>query len=1072
MPVASQATPAEIVDAGGLVYVCRLLAIEGIPLLFTDDSTSEILGSGADSWIGAWEDDAGLAVGERTVLPGLTIPDSISEAMDVKTGLLQSRSATFRLVDYDGQLARLFAKEGKAYAILAEDIPPGSGALGTSVATTGGGTVNPRGRHLGLERIGPAGERGYFSPFPFTISGRHHQVNAFGAAEEGPRPVLISADPIDFKGRRVALYQLVRRGVPRPGTRDAWPLWHDQYADLGVLWWGELTDRGVVYGSREWEIRCDGALSWLQKTLNQSAPGWQSVADLPISLSDAERYAAVEYRWAAGGMSTSIGHSQSLLAAVMSAVGGADTWRSDINAFLADVASGGTFDYGSTDFDTFNNASVTMLDDNSIRVRRDSEDVFGASSGYVEAEIVLHEIVWRAWGFDPILQDPKSSPYDSETQSHWRKLDPGEAYSNNVVTPGPGYWVGRFNSIALGVDRELGSFFPGDDNGGNPRLWKPITEGDVTILRGPQTAPQQIALGFDQPYLEPVPTVQWTDAEIEGTPVDGARYFAIKGKRIVGTPVSAGQIMTPEGEIVDYGAADLADFATVVRCSWAASTYGTLVESDGRPAMQLERYEEPRNFGVPYDLIDGDWAMAPDEDGAALQIAPLFTIGYGASASLGRAVECFYQLLLSTGSAGGWDGDESTDPTFADGENTPVASAEPWCVDALKADQGLAIPRELVAAPDDQIAEWERVPGGSGGPLSRVGLAYVGPTASLDIIQSLIRSRALALSLHGGEYGVTFLAPFSPDEAAVTIGADDLFADPEKPDEAIPRQDIRAVGQLDRVELKWRHNPLEGSTSNEDVFRSRDREAQSRRGDLRLEITDDGLTEGGPWQTDFRELWEVDRAEFFARRHFLIRDLPIKPAKGLQIRVGTRVLLSNPWPVNPTATGAQAHYGITNACGIVTEWTYLRAGYYRVSVLVFAGQADGVRLFMPIGRIVSVSGADIELEPADESRGISGASAFDRPAWASALLHARVRILSHDRDSWSLSSVYTVGSVSGDTVTTTASVAASAAYRDQDRYLVIAEYAQQSGRWPESYGAPIVLDTLQHPGGQGSPLEP
>lgn len=1060
---------AAIVAARRKCHVAHFVAIEGLSQMFTDDESGELLGSGSGTWIGESEDALGATVGERVMLPGLRLPASLRESLDPKTGLLGTQGLTFRLIDYRGVLADLFASEGKAFDILGENIPADDSALGASVQIAGGLTTNPRGRHIGLERIGPNGERAYLPPFPFDMVGRHHAVNSYGGGEDGPRPIAISDDPIDFIRRKIAVYRIVRRELPQGTGWEAWPLWDDQYDVEGCLvWWGELTDRGTVAGSREWDLKASGAASWLQKTLNQNSPTWRPLSSALIELTEPQRQVALEFRHVeyGGGVDRSVGFTTTFTAA-----GDADTWRSELQTLIADVISGAVSDYGTTNWDDWEQASAGMLEDGTIFVRRRANDSVGALQGGVSMLITMHEIVWRAFGFDPPLQ-ASVVPFSEETGIDFDLHEPGDSPGDvdavgNVV-PGQGFWSASLTSVALGVTGTISwTTFPGDDNDGHPRYWRPVNAGDPLILQGPQQVPQTLLLPIDQPYIEPSATVQWaTDDNV-------ARYFAIRGKRAVGTPVGPGVVVDTNGQAVEYGSVEAEDFGAVIRCEWEPPAYGALPENNSQPALELIGYEDGRLFGVPFAPMTGEWSQLNTGEDVGLEIAPLFTIGYGSNGHLGRAIECWYQLMLSTGAAAGWVGPESGDPAFLFGPNSHTGQSVYWVADTMIADHGLAIPSELVAEPDDAIDEWERVPGGAGGALSRIGLAYVGPQKSTDVLASIMQPRALAWSLAGGRYGVVMLAPFHPDDADVVITADSLYAHPTQPDESIPKQDLRAVGQLDKAELSYRHNPLTGERALERTYRARDREAQARRGDLAIDIVDDGLVPQewgvpgvGVWEHSFRELWEVDRAEFFARRHFLVTGLRLHRLAGAAVRIGTRVRLTNPWPVNPAGG-----YGLTDACGIVIDWQYMRDGYYVVSVLVFAGQFTGIDLFMPIGQIVTVDGDTLTMAAEDEATGISGASRFSRPDWASGN-QANVRIVSYNRDTWSVSSLYTIDSVSGDDVTLTASVTANEAYRDMDLFLVMAEYGQQTGRWPETYGATIVLDTLQHPGGQGSPLEP
>lgn len=1093
MPETS-ATAAQIA-ARDTHYDAHLLAIEGLPYLWTDDETGELLGSGAASWIGASEAAIGETVGQRIVLPGLRMPRSLREAIDPKIGILQAQSATFTLVDYEGILASLFATEGKPFSILGEDIQPGVDAMGTSVAVSGGLTVNPRGRYIGLERIGPAGERAYFPPVPSQWIGRHHPVNLYGQGEEGPRPIPVSLSPLDFTNRRVCVYRLVRRELPAQIGYGAWPLWNDQY-DAGRLeWWGSLTDKGTITGNREWQLKCTGALSWVQRSLNQWAPGWAQISDAVIELSEAERQVAIQFNLddesVVQGPANSIGFTT-----VLTASGTKDLWISELRAFVSDVATGVQGTYGSTNWSDFRNATASILDDGTIAIRRDPITTSGPTAytdaGAVGMSIAMSETAWRAIGFDPPLQST-DTPFSEETQIYFLPLSAGQnVFGTSAVdgeTPAEGFWLGLFNSLAVGLDGDTytqGLSSQGSDNWGHDRYWRPVNNGGLLILGGPAYGgPQTLRLAFDQPYLESEQSVPRSDALVAGSEVTHARYFALRGKRSLGIPVGPGTIIDASGAVVALEDVEPQDYGAMIRGEWRQPTggYGALIEDDGRPTLVVARWEDGRLGGIPFAPAPGEWAaIASQEEGSGIEIAPLLTYGYGTACSLGRAIECFYQLLLSTGTAEGFDEIESEDPQFLAGLNTHPGQSQAWCWDALRADHGLAVPYEFVASPDELVAEWDRVPGGDGGALSRVGLAYVGPQESQRVIESLLRPRALSMSLDGGRYGVVYLAPFSPFEAAASIGVDDLWGPLDTPSSVIPDQQLRAMGQLDRTELDYRYNPLDGDTQIQATYRARDREAHARRGDLKVELVDHGLIPGdwkvpgvNSWSLSFRELWEVERAEFFARRHFLVTNLTVNRIRGQSTQVGTRVLLTNPWPVNPAGTAGESDaqgYGLTDACGFVIDRTWnVQERSYTLSVLVFAGQHTGARVFAPIGRMASQAGAAITLEAEDASRGLSGAGRFDRPSFTSAQ-HAQVRFLSHDRRDWHLSGVYTIASVAGNVVTLTGTPTASDVYPDRDTYLILAEDSQQAGRWPRSYCSPIVLDSLQHPGGQGYPLEP
>lgn len=1050
------------------VYWCHILAIEGIPYLWTDDTTAELLGSGVGTWMGTTESGLGWQIGQRTVLPGLVLPRSFRESIDPKVGSLQQASHSIRIVDYEGVVADLLATEGKDYDLLGEDIQPGLTSLGTSVAIVGGTTVNPRGRWLGLEAIGPNGERGYFPAFPFTVGGYHHRANILGSTEDGPKPVPISTSPLDFQGRTVTVWRLVRRDFPRPSNYTAWPTWDDQAEVEGCrVFLGKMLDRGSIKGNREWEIRCGGAESFTRRTLNAYAPSWMPITDAPVELSDDQTSVAIllYHAGSSGDWDLSVGFRD-----ILSLVGDHDTWITQINALMANVVAGTDSDFGVDPWSDFGHATARFLEDGALLIQRDPIDGLVATpEGGVGMKIVMHENVWRQLGFDPPLQ-ACDIPLSEETQCRFQKYDAGDTPfgastgATNANVPGDNYWALTAESVALDVDGVVSSyFFLGDDNYGNPRYFRPVNSGNPLILRGPQSVPQIVRLPFDQGYLESALSVQWSTAEVNNNAVDRARYFAIRGQRASGTPTGPGHVATdPNGQVLELDDIEAKDYAVAVKASWLASTYGTVVEDEGRATLAIDRYEDPRLFGMPFQPLDGEWSALATTDGPGLEIAPLFTVGYGIGAALPTAMQCFYQLLLSTGAAPGWSGDETTDPTFTPGYNDP-GSAEPWCGDVARADFGLGIPKRLVADPDDLAAEFDRVPGGRHGALSRIGLAYVGPQESQDVLESILRPRGLSWSLDGGQFGVVYLAPFGPEDAAVTIRETDIAGEVNDPSTTIPTQELRAVGQLDKTILKYRWDPRQNETSLELTARARDREASARRGDLKVELSDHGLIPNewqvptvDSWAALFRELWELERAEFFARRHFLIERLPLNRIKGSELNVGTRVRLTNPWPVSPAGG-----YGVTDACGIVIGHEYRPDDCeYATDILVFAGQSQGARVWMPLGKIVSVSGSIITLQAdcMDLGADVNDASRFGIPEWSSVSVNCLVRVVWYDRTQWGVGSARTVTGTSGTTVTLSSAPPAADVYRDRDMWLYVAEDSLQTSTWVEAYGSPLVLE--------------
>ena len=111
-----------------------VLFIEGLPYAFAtphnfnaNTPAEGLLGSGASSWIGVSEAALGETVGQRTVKPGLIMPSTLPIGrIDLSTGMLESTSATFKLMDFDGTVANLFCNEDADYDVLGQDIQPGT----------------------------------------------------------------------------------------------------------------------------------------------------------------------------------------------------------------------------------------------------------------------------------------------------------------------------------------------------------------------------------------------------------------------------------------------------------------------------------------------------------------------------------------------------------------------------------------------------------------------------------------------------------------------------------------------------------------------------------------------------------------------------------------------------------------------------------------------------------------------------------------------------------------------------------------------------------------------------------
>ena len=1030
-----------------------LLAIQGLPYLWTTDGSGTLSGTGVDSWIYDQETALGWAHA-RTVLPGLVLGRGIGESIDLKSMLLDTRTVSFDLIDYGGELVEIFASDGLQYDLLGEDISPGTSTLGTSIILQGGSTTNPRSRYIGLEAIGPTGQRNWYSPWPFDMIGPRHRSAGLMGPEDAPPAVPVSTTPVVHQGRIVTLWR-IHRDRALSGA-ESWQTWSSAHDDGDQIWLGTLLDRGEIYGDKTWRIQCSGTASLLTRTLGR--PGRPVTISAPLSLSVDERLCSVVYWTANASLVYTVRNSQSL-----TSLFGAEPSKSDIvsalQSFLQDVADGTTTDFGDGNWIDVDGSDIALHGGGTIAIRREPFD-FNGLSGLSAVYIMLHEKVWRGIGYDPISQgvlegdaayDPGYRiPFEREPMGlPPMSLTADPADQGTVVTPIEGYWSAGFSSLQDGALLQFapGSGLPpGSTNDGAWATHHPLTPESTTILGGDSgLIGRRINYGIDQPYIEPCPVVHRLSTSALGLDVvDSAAYFSARGIRAT----QADQ----DGTL----------YHQVYRCSWVSVGFGGIQGDDGFPQLFLERIGDPRRFGFAEKPLPAhhEWAATNtvEEDDDGITMTPLTCYAIGSGDGMGCAHQALLQLLLSTGTATGWSTSEDLGATFVDGQNTHVANTVPWGIDCLESSAGLAIPYQIVADPTEIRAEFDRIPGGAYGPLCTVGYAYEGFFESLDLLGCILRTRGLMVNLHGGKIGVRHIRAHGPGAAEVTIGQADLAG--QRDSDLVPRQQLRAVGSLDRVKLAWHRAPDTGETL-EFAARCNDAGAAQRRGDLEIELEDHGLHPTVAWQQSFRDLWTRKMPEFYSRRHFLLK-LRVNRIKGQDCRVGTKIRVTNPWPVNPGGTHAiSGGYGIVDASGLVIGSEMDASGaWYEVDALIFAGQSVAPRIFGPIGRVASIAGTVVTLETdhfgLDEG---PDASRFAVPAWSSTTTNAAVKILRYDRKTWTLGSTYTISGVSGDEITMTGSVAEST-YSDMDMYLLLAPYDDQSSTsWARAYGIPLVLDT-------------
>lgn len=1026
--------------------------IQGLPYVWvTEHHNDELLGGGGVTWIKRSEDNIG-DTSARTVLAGLVMPSALPRgAMDLQTGLPQQTQATFEIIDVDGVLGDLLASEGKDYDLLAEKIPAGSTALGTSVAVNNkSGTTNPRGKHIGIEKIGPSGERNHRHVLPIDWIGPEH---AFGETTPGLR---ISTDPLDFEGRWVAVFRLYRDpDATLTAGGLAYPLWGEQYDAGGLEFLGKLTGRGEIRGDT-WKITCTGVESLLKRTFGANTP----VDPLPVNesvlvLGEEEKGISLRlgyHDWEAPGNPVVIFESSAFFSD-LSSTGDALFFLNQINEFIDNVKAGGALtNYGSGVWQDWLNSNF-FLTDTGAQIKR---KVDAAESGPVFAELVLHRKVWRYLGWEPTLQaSPDTANPNGEYESGWKpytyhvnfeKLEPGDKVAAEApdqgMVPTSDYWKASFSTIVSG-----GFFGVGmdDDNDGNAKVFKSYYGKPVHAIY-PGATFRCFASSIRMPSDPLVPRLN--TSEVGGSQCNAQRYIAFKGKIVAGDAQGVALEGTEPREFVQVG-----------RVSWRSTGVDDgVTEPDGFAEFFLEKWEDPRLFGYPYPPLSGEWAFEGDE--LSITMHPLFGWAYVIGGP-DRGHRVLSALLRSTGTADGYDDGLDGTPEFQHGE--AHVAGYMFGGDVTQFDCGLAIPNDLLESANAIKAAFdESIPSGWESPLNKVRHVYSGGIESFRVIESITRPRGMMLTFRNRKFGVKPYAP--PTDYDYTI-TESSMATIEPPEQA-----LRATGAIDKIELSYRWDPVAGSLAAERSDRALDPGAGARRGDLKADIEDYGLIpvswkapNCGDWLPDWLQLWAKDRAKFLARPHFLVK-CKLNVLAGQDLWMGSQILFTNPWCYQHDGTR-----GITNAFALVVDCVgHPNVETYDVTLLVFAEQAASKYWYAPIAKIRGWSGTTVYVNTDWWNHGgdTLDAQGFKKPAWSTSGGTAQGRVLYWDLGSWNLSTAFDVTNVSDDGSQVTISAMPSAVKRDMDCYLIFGTHADQAGAWPVDHYAIVVNDDGE--GGSGN----
>lgn len=1055
--------------AGSDQRFAYLLVIEALPYMWTTDGSGDLWGGGSGTWIGAADG--------RIVKPGLHAPPSRRLGLSLLDGQLEDNAMSFTLTDVDGSLADLFAKEPSPadVDVLLQDIEPNDiFTVDPDVAiqplSSPQSTVDITSKHVGIEKISAAGGRSQWLPWPVTMPGRHHVVDAHEASLTPP--VWISDDPSVFEGRRVALYRIMKDHHSGLSGKDAWPAWSVQHAGGALVWWGTLLDNAKIRANREWQIRCAGPESLHQGRVGENVVrDWlpvQASVDLDSTTNEDETKVAISIfsRGAALG-----GWYQSALWAQSLSGGTSNQVREDLSGFLTDVIDGTTVNvYGGQPTFASSDGTIRITE----HLNRNAFELLAAESAE-ETVLVLamHETAWQVLGFEPRLQatiepnsvrhvvfEPLGTPRGTDIMEEG--FVGGGAIQgvpgSQLVAPGPGYWVARLSTRPLHAAEDP-PLIVEYDNDFRHRYLSAMNSIGASIVdpRGDQNI---VLAGLDHLFVQGQLFLPPFDGTYDGKMPTETRLWLLRGK-----------IQTDPAE-------EPRDLIQVAQMSWALqfSALGAgsvAVDIDANPILHLDGFRDPRLFGLDHKplsriLGDGYWATH-------LEVLPLSTLAY----TRGDRPEVRYlllmRLLLSTGSSTGWSSQTAID----DGDNTPDASTRltSYAADREIANLGLAVPAELVADESEFREAFDVVPGGWEGPMNRVRLAWTGAVSARDIVRSLMAPAGVAWRLHGGKYGVWNLYEVpSRSSVEVTLTIDDV--------EGPPSQESVTYGRFASVKLDHAWNPESSSLVSTFEVAARDRGAKHRPNDVERPLEDwglpdlsfwdgiDGDTYRGvtgidPWPRDFRAFWGTDVASFLSQRNFPVT-CTVKPHKAHSIWPGTVVQITSPWLLNPL-TGS---YGVVNGVCRCIAIEARADGSSVVELLVYGeslrpeGQPH-YSLIARSGRGYNPATRTLYLLPdwRKSGDGISDVQGAEEPSWSTLGGGSVLKCVEIRRNgTFFIGPTGTVESVDPDTNSITFAAPGLSGYRRDADYFIVQQSYGSSTTWAQS-----VLGVVTDPaGGNGA----
>lgn len=832
-------------EAGWIIF------IEGLAEGFTN--IPELAGSGASSYIGT-------TYGARTIKLGLMLPAELSygEADPWSSEINDPSPAAITLLDLDESLVSLFiddepdeTTDGLQARLSPLDDPAPDPGIGLD-----GELITLWGRHVGIERIGPEGERRYFWICPADAPpGLDH------LAAEGWPAVRVTDSPSHWAGRKVAVYRIVRD--PDDGT---WPNWLDQYEGGSLWWYGTMTDRGewvdVTSGDeqgRAFRFYALGPSSWTEHVANLSRPTdtWYKPTTGTTLTGDELKVAAWIEPLEPPAVGDGIGDAITLFD-VHTLESGDDltglVTADDFFAQIRDIVY--TMAYG-TDHGTVlaaDNAQWTgpvlgsagewndgadpellrriIISDNGRTIQIKCEATDTARHGF-RLCIAADARVWQAAGWDIT----RSEFFVNQGQAGHCPIggpDWGESEGDQIM--GPYHVIGRFstrNEKEPGFDTQW-------DNDGAWRYYTAAYPEGCTTLDKEGGTEVYVATGVvrcegqhGRPFA--------LGSQIDGVDCDAAGWWIFRGMRLTAAQFDAGET---EGT----------PYVGVALCEWVSTAEGDGVEinNEGEATIRIIRWEHPRMFGLPFDPLDEDWTNVV----GTLECAPLGVLGGTAFDAPGWRHRTIVTALLSTGTSL-WD-DTGPAVTITAGANQPGDfPANDTAGDIEVADLGLGLPAPFVDWQSFYTAA-SQLTGGIGGALNRVLYVLYGSVKLSTILREAMSGAGWSWSLMRKADGGMLpafgcydpLRLVQPGEVVATLTRADMAElGIEDGPQWRGQVELRRGGPYDRFEYEMGGAPIDvdGGEPYEFVQESTDTGRRFRSGKIPWQVKDSGMRDPGPW---------------------------------------------------------------------------------------------------------------------------------------------------------------------------------------------------------------------------------